>query len=131
MPDRPEGLYRVQLANLQKLCEEATNLSIDELAGNARRHANLASRINKENKFVNDKLADAIASSIEQVAQGWNQMDDSAKFWLVGAIKYFVDSDDDAADFKSPIGFEDDVEILNACLIFARLDHLCINVEDY
>jgi hypothetical protein len=44
---------------------------------------------------------------------------------------YYANADDAEADLTSPIGFEDDVEVLNACLRFARLDELCLNPEDY
>jgi hypothetical protein len=44
---------------------------------------------------------------------------------------YFASCDDDEPDLSSPIGFEDDTEILNACLRFASLDDLCLKVEDY
>ena len=53
------------------------------------------------------------------------------QYWLRGAVGYFVSSNDEEPDFDSPIGIEDDVEILNACLQFAELDSLCLRVEDF
>lgn len=38
---------------------------------------------------------------------------------------------DDEPDFTSPIGFEDDTEVLNACLRLAQLGALCLHPEDY
>ena len=40
-------------------------------------------------------------------------------------------SEDDESDHLSPIGFEDDAEVLNACLRFANLPELCLKTEDY
>lgn len=51
--------------------------------------------------------------------------------WLAGAILYFAQSNDGEPDLTSPIGFEDDTEVLNACLRFAHLEALCLNPEDY
>jgi hypothetical protein len=55
----------------------------------------------------------------------------SVRNWLAGAILYFYGCDEDEADFTSPIGFEDDTEILNACLKLAGLEELRLNPEDF
>lgn len=46
-------------------------------------------------------------------------------------MRYFATRNDNEPDFQSPLGFEDDAEILNACLKFIDRDDLCLNVEDY
>ena len=58
------------------------------------------------------------------------QLADASQFWLRAAIYYFA-HDDDEPDFSSPIGFEDDAEVLNACLRLAGRDDLCLKPEDY
>ena len=46
----------------------------------------------------------------------WDRLPQHARPWLKGAMAYFAAADDDVPDFGSPIGFEDDCEVLNACL---------------
>jgi uncharacterized membrane protein YkvA (DUF1232 family) len=54
-----------------------------------------------------------------------------AQPWLAGAVHYFTSGSDCEPDFTSPIGFEDDVEVLNACLRLAGLSHLSLKPEEY
>jgi uncharacterized membrane protein YkvA (DUF1232 family) len=53
------------------------------------------------------------------------------RVWLKGAMLYFVEVDDGDHDFDSPIGFNDDVDVLNACLSMAGLDDLYLNPENF
>ncbi len=43
----------------------------------------------------------------------------------------FADSRDNEHDFSSAIGFEDDAEVLNACLKHAGRTSMCITIEDF
>ncbi len=61
----------------------------------------------------------------------WETLAPNMRRWFAGAILHFASSDDDEPDFTSPIGFEDDAEVLNAFLRFAGYDDLCVNPEDY
>ncbi len=81
--------------------------------------------------MINLRLATAIVEVIERVVGDWNSLPADARSWLAGAMHYFCKCNDDEPDFSSPIGFEDDTEVLNACLRFAKLNDLCLNVEDY
>jgi uncharacterized membrane protein YkvA (DUF1232 family) len=83
------------------------------------------------NRIINLHLATAIVEVIERVVGDWDSLPANARSWMAGAMHYFSKSNDDEPDFSSPIGFEDDAEVLNACLRFAKLDDLCLNVEDY
>jgi len=69
--------------------------------------------------------------SIQKVLVSWDSLEGPKQYWLAAAIQYFSKSNDDEPDFGSSIGFEDDAEILNACLKFAGLEQLCVNPEDY
>jgi uncharacterized membrane protein YkvA (DUF1232 family) len=107
-------------------------LSPKELGALASAHVVAASEANRRNALVNLRLAQAIANVIEQILSGWDNLESRQIHWLAGAILYFSRSSDvDEPDFGSPIGFEDDAEILNACLRIAGLEHLAINPEDY
>lgn len=61
----------------------------------------------------------------------WSYCSINARAWLSAAMLYFVSANDAEPDFSSPIGFEDDAEVLNACLKLAHLDELLVRPEDY
>lgn len=81
--------------------------------------------------MVNVALAEAITAIYANLLSRWPSLSTMATPWLKGAMLYFVETDDDDPDFDSPIGFEDDVEVLNACLRMAGLEELCLNPEDF
>ena len=127
----PQGLARSQLARLIEFVETAAGLEPAELLGRTRQHLQLARAAHEQNRMVNVRLAEAIAKTIEQVTDRWDSLPANARNWLAGAIAYFFSCQDDEPDFDSPIGFEDDTEVLNACLRLAGLTELCLNPEDY
>jgi uncharacterized membrane protein YkvA (DUF1232 family) len=81
--------------------------------------------------MVNVRLAEAICGVIRTVVADWDSLPTPSHSWLRAAIQYFGNCDDDQPDFTSPIGFEDDTEVLNACLHLAGRDDLCLKPEDY
>ena len=81
--------------------------------------------------LVNLRLAEALGSACESALNGWADLPVDAQSWLIGAMRYFAQSADAEPDFASAIGFEDDAEILNACLCFAGLKELCVTPEDF
>ena len=125
------GLSQSQFDKLSKLAHMASTPDSDQLLIDVRQHFEQTRVAQASNQMVNLRLASAIVDVIERVSGDWDSLSDNCQIWLAAAIQYFSDSNDDEPDFKSPIGFEDDVEVLNACLRFAKLGHLCINVEDY
>ncbi|QDV25304.1 hypothetical protein [Aureliella helgolandensis] len=135
MPDDPSlfptGISRHQLESLSSFADSAQGASAGLLLSQAEEHAKNAEVAYLQNAIVNRRLAIAILDSIQAVLSRWSELPESYKYWLGGAIRYFVSSNDEEPDFNSPIGFEDDVEVLNACLRFARLNDLCLAVEDY
>lgn len=127
----PSGLSRTQFDCLSECSETAVALSRKDLLKKASHHLALVATCAINNQMINIKLAQAVGSVIEKIVANWESLPDSARYWLAGAILYFSSNDDDEPDFRSPIGFEDDADVLNACLQFANLNHLCLKVEDY
>jgi uncharacterized membrane protein YkvA (DUF1232 family) len=127
----PAGLTNNQLDRLTAYAKRASKLALEDLQEVARRHLQDTIAAHQHNPFVNLRLAQALCDTIQQLATNWHTLRPEARFWLSGAILYFAKSDDDEPDFTSPIGFEDDAEVLNACLRLARLDDLCLHPEDY
>lgn len=127
----PSGLTRSQFDRLSECADRAVVLSPDELLSAAKQHLEHTRTAHAENRMINVRLASAIVTVLHSIVSKWDSMPGQAGWWMKGAIHYFATNNDDEPDFQSPIGFEDDAEILNACLRFAGCNELCLNVEDY
>lgn len=131
LPLYPSKISRAQLLHLEHYSERAREASHQKLLEAAQQHLEKANAAYTENRLVNIRLATAIVDVLSVLSQQWSTLPVNSLYWLRGAFQYFAKSDDDEPDFRSPIGFEDDAEILNACLRFAGRDDLCLNIEDY
>jgi hypothetical protein len=127
----PKGLPRDQFATLVEHATTAEKMSPQDLSRFVNRHVQETELAFIQNRMVNARLAKAIAEVAERILQDWESFTIDQRYWLGGAIYYFADSRDNEHDFNSPIGFEDDAEVLNVCLAFANRPALCIAVEDY
>lgn len=127
----PAGLTRAQFDQLSTYVNKAASLTPNHLLQEAQHHLDRTRAAYASNRFVNIRLATAICGSFTEVAKRWESLSPHARTWLAGAFLYFAKCDDDEPDFSSPIGFEDDAEVLNACLRLTHLDELCVNPEDY
>jgi hypothetical protein len=129
--NQPDGLTKRQLRHLADCTARASGNSVQQLRASALDHLAGTVDAHRQNPLVNVRLATAICERIETFAAKWEELTPAARFWLGGAICYFVMSQDDESDHMSPIGFEDDAEVLNACLRLAELPELCLNIQDY
>jgi len=127
----PTGVSRMQFAALVEHASLAETLDVTELLRRARRHLDDSRIAHSRNRIVNLRLATAIASVAETLLSEWESIAEQHRNWLGGAILYFADSRDSEHDFSSAIGFEDDAEVMNACLKFAGKSSLCIEIEDF
>ena len=127
----PKGLMNSEFEILMRCTKEAACFSIDDLKNKVDLYFDEIKKTYEENSIVNVKLAAAIASSIYCVCDDWENIPEVAKPWCKGMIQYFTKTDDDENDLESPIGFDDDADVLNACLKFAGRSDLCIDPEEY
>jgi hypothetical protein len=127
----PTGLSPSQFNRLTELSELASTDSISNLQAKVSDHLSRARVAFERNRLLNLALASAIGRVLDELAARWETLPAASRYWLAGAFLYFAKCDDEEPDFRSPIGFEDDAEVLNACLRFAKLDELCLRVEDY
>jgi uncharacterized membrane protein YkvA (DUF1232 family) len=127
----PSGLTRSQFGCLSQCAEDGVVLQPKDFLQKAQEHLKNATSAADTNRLINIRLANAILNVIQTVVDQWDQLSVPHRYWLAGAILYFSSGNDDEPDFSSPIGFEDDTEVLNACLRFANLSHLCLKVENY
>jgi len=127
----PTGLTRQQSQQLTVYMQQSAQLTVSALRQAVEQHLSATAAVHAQNPLVNLRLATAIRDVIEQVLSIWDNLTPAACTWLAGAMLYFAKSNDDEPDFTSPIGFEDDTEVLNACLRLANLGALCLHPEDY
>ncbi len=127
----PRGLSSQQLEQLLGYQDEAEKFPTQQLADLSAAHVERARHAYSENGLVNVRLAEAINAVIQKILQSFDTLIGHARSPFRGAIYYFISEDDTEPDFASPIGLEDDVDVLNACLDLARRSDLPINAEDY
>ena len=127
----PKGLKKVQLEQLGGLAEAVQQSSLSELQHQAEEHVERARQAHAKNPFINARFAEAIGSRIGETIQEWDGLPAAAQYWFRGAIQYFVHSCDGEPDFASVIGFDDDAEVLNACLRLAGKHDWCLKPEDF
>ena len=128
---QPENLASELLTSLTRLTNEAKAFSPIECLGQARAHAKQAEALSANNPLINMKLVQALMDSFEQVVRDFENLPNHSKAWLKGAILYFTRTEDGEHDFESVLGFEDDCEVVNACLELAGRDDLKVDPEDY
>lgn len=127
----PEGLTQKEFDLLNQCVNDSSNQSPSKLFDQTQNHLEKIRNAHSRNAYVNLRLAEAICNTFHTVINEWDHLPQKSYPWLCGMMKYFVLSSDLEDDFNSPIGFDDDVEIMNACLRFAGREDLCINPEDY
>ena len=127
----PDGLVQKELSILKQCSDEAAEFSRKQLLQTAKEHLENVRRAHCKNVFVNARLAEALYDTFQAIDDQWEGLPDIGKPWLKGIIRYFSMSTDLEDDMTSPIGLEDDAEILNACLRFAGREDLCIDPEEF
>ncbi|MFQ4136729.1 hypothetical protein PGN35_010450 [Nodosilinea sp. PGN35] len=127
----PEGLDRTLTDVLTLYAQQVDSIDLTYLGDRLQAHLHSARAASLDNPMVHVALAEAIAATYDKLITRWDSLPPAARPWMKGAMLYFVETDDDAPDFDSPIGFEDDVEVLNACLRMAGLEQLCLSPEDF
>jgi uncharacterized membrane protein YkvA (DUF1232 family) len=127
----PTGLTRRLSRRLTEYTHTADGKSPADLLCQAENHVEAVRVAHRRNAMINIRLAEALCGVIRSVVADWDTLPPHSQSWLRAAIYYFAYCDDDQPDFASPIGFEDDTEVLNACLRLAERDNLVLKPEDY
>lgn len=81
-----------------------------------------------QNEFINFSLAKKIAEVCILLLDVYDQYNKEEQKFINAAIQYFLDSNDDEEDLYSPLGFDDDAEILNECLRLLKREDLTIEI---
>lgn len=127
----PEGLSRTQFELLSHCMQHAEAHSLAESLALLDRKLASVRHARLNSAFVNVALAETLAANLKKLTDWKVVTPDHAKPWCIGAIHYFLQDCDAVPDFASPIGFEDDVEVFNACARLAGTLDLIIRPEDF
>jgi hypothetical protein len=126
----PAGLTKRLSRRLAEYTHTADGQSPADLLHQAEKYLEVVRNVYRRNAMINVHLAEAICGVIRTVVADWDSLPTPSQSWLRAAMYSFANRDDEP-DFTSPIGFEDDTEMLNACLHLAGRDDLCLKPEDY
>ena len=127
----PEGLTKSEFGSLSRCAQQVADIPLADLLQEAENHVQNARTASEQNCMVNVAMADGLLAVLQKMAADWGRIPSHAEPWCKGMIRYFTLCDDDEDDFSSPIGFDDDAEVINACLRLAGRGDLCINPEDF
>ena len=127
----PSNLNPKEFEILQKLSNEYAKTPLIELTNRTKKYTKELEEIAKTNGLLNLKLAQRINDTILKVEKLWTELALDSQYWLKGAIAYYFLTEDEEDDISSAIGFDDDAEVLNACLRLAELNQFIIRIEDF
>ena len=126
----PEGLSPAEHRELQECVDRAAEMPLDALLQTARDHVERTQLAYQSNPLLDLALAQALLGSIEKLLADWMSVPKFAECWCKGMILYFASCNEDEDDHQSPIGFDDDAEVINACLTMAGREDLCVDPEE-
>ncbi len=126
---QPIGLSKTVSITLFQCLKRAEKDEVSNLFFQAREHLQHANEVNERTGMINLAVAEAIVGVFQIVYDEWQTIPPIARPWCKAMVAYFSADDDDEDDFSSPIGFDDDVEVVNACLKFAGREDLCLELE--
>ena len=70
----------------------------------------------RDNEFVDAAEAVRLHMLLAEALVSWERLDGGQREVLADAVHYLVRTDDEEDDLRSPIGFEDDAEVVEAAL---------------
>ncbi|WP_214370455.1 hypothetical protein [Pseudonocardia sp. H11422] len=88
----------------------------EALIAQLERHLAEVRRAADDNEFVDVAQAEHLHLQLRRAVTGWADLDDGQRAILSEAVRYFVQTDDEENDLHSPIGFDDDAEMVEAAL---------------
>jgi ERCC4-related helicase/uncharacterized membrane protein YkvA (DUF1232 family) len=126
---QPSGLSNALVARLFQHLKEVRDVELAHLLLQVQQHLLSAREAHLLTGRVNIEVGNAIVHVFEQVCEDWQSIPEMARPWCKAMMAYFISCDDQEKDFSSLIGFDDDVEVVNACLKFAGRKDLCIELD--
>ena len=79
-------------------------------------HLNQIHAAAQDNEFVDLNEARRLHDLLVGMLNNWNDLEPTQRALVSDAIRYFVQTNDEEDDLRSPVGFEDDTEVVEAVL---------------
>jgi len=99
------------------LCDVVDGLALPGLIEDIQQHVLNVHKALEFNEFLDVGMAEKIAALLKKLLGEINKYPESKKKMIIGAVRYFVKSNDAQADLTSLLGFDDDVAVLNYVLV--------------
>ena len=112
----PGGLDPELEITFKPLCLELSPQQAAELAERVREHLDTLRQLAKVNPALEASTAESIAARLVDLLEGLSGLPKEQRPLVIGAARYFTRSRDIQPDFNSPVGFADDVTVLNFVL---------------
>lgn len=126
---RPPGLSETQLQRLREHVNRGQLATTDQLLQAAYEHVDDLREASMGGMRTDLKTAEAIAHVLDRLTAEWDTFTPSEQSLLRGAIRYFSKNRDEIPDAEEH-GLDDDVEVLNACLVAVQRRDLMLGSGD-
>ncbi len=113
---RPPGLNERQLERLDEHVHRGQLVSTEQLLQAAYEHLDELREARMHNANIDLATAEVIVHTMDRLVTEWDTFSPAEQSLLRGAMRYFSKNRDDIPDLKEH-GLEDDVEVINACLV--------------
>ncbi len=100
----------------KRLCRPATSAEITGLRADLAAYRNAITAAVHSNEFIDLRLAGKIADAVDHLLADYDGYSAEQQQLIIGAVRYFIHSDDEDHDLTSLFGFEDDLLVINAVL---------------
>ncbi len=97
----------------EPLCEVLSPEDARALVPSIKEHARAIQAAQAENEFLDAETGEKISNALVALLMDYERYSDEQKRLVVGAARYFIDSQDAEGDLTSILGCEDDAEVLN------------------
>lgn len=125
----PSGLSAHAKVRLEGFYAEAEGVIYGDLLSRTRGHLAAMEGLVRSHPDINLERARQIVSVFEAAGERAAALSDSQVRWLIAAMMYFLEWEDEEHDFESEAGFDDDAEVLNSCLALCGLDALSLELS--
>ncbi len=125
---QPVGLNARQSARLEEHVRRGQLLTPERLLQAAYAHLEDVQDAQVQHPEIDLEAAGAICVVLSRIVSEWDAFSPTEQSWLRGALWYFIKTQDEHPDFDAG-GFRDDLEVLNACLRFARREQWVLPLD--
>ncbi|HOY67915.1 MAG TPA: hypothetical protein PLP29_13590 [Candidatus Ozemobacteraceae bacterium] len=75
---------------------------------------------------LNLPLIERMTAALEAALNAYETLPEAHRGLVVGAVRYFIENADAANDLEDPLGFDDDLAVINAVLLEIGLSQLVV-----